>query len=206
VSILLYIYFLLFYINFLRIKPMQADTPVIRSAGLRRIRRLALLVRLLSLIGALTLSTLPLLFWSRPGWVASVARQEWGVIQVQLDAGARLGGLAATALPIAFGLWAMWQIWSLFGCYARGELLAPRPAHHLHRLGLALVGLAVAMPLGHTFSVLALTLGNPPGQRHLIFGLSSQHYLSLLFGLMLLALAAVLGEAARVANENAEFV
>ena len=69
-----------------------------------------------------------------------------------------------------------------------------------------MVSLAAALPLGQTLTVLALTLGNPPGQRQLWVGLTSQHYLSLLFGLVLLAVSTVLVEAARVADENAEFV
>ena len=69
-----------------------------------------------------------------------------------------------------------------------------------------LCALAAAQPLGHTLAILALTWGNPKGERQLWFGLSSDHYLSLLFGLLLLALAQVLHEAARVADENAEFV
>ncbi|MDN3920742.1 DUF2975 domain-containing protein [Roseateles violae] len=185
---------------------MSSSNPLIDPAGLQRIRRLAWLVRLLSLVGVAGVLLLPLLFWSQPDWVASVARREWGLTTLQLDGGARLGGLAATALPAGCALAAIWQIWRLFGCYGRGELLAPRPARHLHRLGLALVALAFAMPVAHTLNVLALTLGNPPGQRMLTFGLSSMHYLSLLFGLMLLALAAVMQEAARVADENAEFI
>lgn len=175
-------------------------------SGSRRIRRLALAVRLLSALGALVLLGLPPLFWSRPGWVQRVAEQEWGARLVQLDAGARWAGLAASALPVAAGLWALWEIWRLFGCYGRGELLALRPAGHLHRLGLALIAQAAALPLGQTLAVLALTLGNAPGQRQLIFRLSSEHYMSLLFGLVLLALAAVMREAARVADENAAFV
>jgi hypothetical protein len=97
-------------------------------------------------------------------------------------------------------------MWSLFGCFAQGELLARRPALYLRRLGLGLCALAAAQPLGHTLAILALTWGNPKGERQLWFGLSSDHYLALLFGLLLLALAQVLHEAARVADENAEFV
>ena len=175
-------------------------------SGLRRIRRLALRVKALSLLGALCLMLMPLLFWSQPDWVERVAREECHLGLMQTDRPARLGGLAATLLPASMGLWAMWEIWALFGCYARGELLAMRPARHLHRLGLTLVGLSAAMPLGHTLTVLALTLANPVGQRRFVFLVSSEHYLSLLFGLMLLALALVMREAARVADENAEFV
>ncbi|HEX2010954.1 MAG TPA: DUF2975 domain-containing protein [Roseateles sp.] len=175
------------------------DTP-------RRIRRLANCVRLLSSVGALAVLTLLQLFWSQPGWVERLARDDWGLKAVQLDPGSRLLGCAASMLPGGVALLALWQLWSLFGCYARGELLTLRPAGHLRRLGLALIGLAAALPLGHTLTVLALTWGNPPGQRVLWFGLSSQHYLSLLFGLVLLALATVLAEAARVAREHSEFV
>ena len=55
-------------------------------------------------------------------------------------------------------------------------------------------------------ALLALALANPPGERQLALTLSSEHYLCLLFGLMLLAIAAVMREAVRVADENAEFI
>lgn len=177
-----------------------------QTAGPPRIRRLAWLVRLLSLAGVLTLLVLPPMFWSDAAWVTRVAGSEWGLGLMQLDAGARLGGFLASLVSAGVAIWALWEIWALFGCYARGELLALRPVRHLRRMGLALVALAFAMPISHTLHVLALTLGNPAGQRQISFGLSSQHYLSLLFGLVLLALATVMREAVRLADENAEFV
>ncbi|MDC6170330.1 DUF2975 domain-containing protein [Paucibacter sp. XJ19-41] len=172
----------------------------------QRLRRLSLSVQALALLGGVAPLLLLPLFWSQPDWVARVALGEWGLKAVQLDSGARLGGLLATALPVGVSLWALWQVWAMFGCYARGELLTPQPARHLRRLGWAMIMLAAALPLGHSLIVLALTWANPPGQRLLIFALSSQHYLSLLFGLMLLALGTVLTEAARLARENAEFI
>ena len=70
------------------------------SAGLPRIRRLALAVRLLSLLGAAALLLLPPLFWSQPDWVAEVARQQWGVgAPLRLDATARWAGLAWRLTP-----------------------------------------------------------------------------------------------------------
>jgi hypothetical protein len=176
------------------------------AEGQRRIRRLAWVVRLLCLLGVVVIGTLPFIFWADPVWVAEVASKTWNLSTVQLDLGPRLGGLAAMLLPTSVSLFALWQMWALFGCFAEGELLARRPAKHLRRLGLGLSSLAAAQPLGHTLAILALTWGNPPGQRQLWFGLSSDHYLALLFGLVLLALAQVLHEAARVADENAEFV
>ncbi|CAM3822566.1 DUF2975 domain-containing protein [Roseateles saccharophilus] len=174
--------------------------------GLRRIRRLAWVVRTLCLLGVVVIGTLPFIFWAEPDWVAEVASKLWAVDTLQLDLGSRLWGLAASLLPASVSLFALWQMWSLFGCFAQGELLTQRPAQHLRRLGLGLCALAAAQPLGQTLVVLALTWGNPKGERQLWFGLSGDHYLALLFGLLLLALAQVLHEAARVADENAEFV
>ena len=55
-------------------------------------------------------------------------------------------------------------------------------------------------------TILALTLGNAPGQRMLSVQLGSQHYVVLLLGLVLIAMAMVMREAQRMAQENAEFV
>ena len=174
--------------------------------GLRRIRRLAWAVRLLCLLGVVVIGTLPFIFWAQPDWVTEVAANTWRLTKLQLDLGSRLWGLAASMVPTSVSLFALWQMWSLFGCFAQGELLARRPAQHLRRLGLGLCALSAAQPLGHTLAILALTWGNPKGERQLWLGLSSDHYLALLFGLLLLALSQVLFEAARVADENAEFV
>ncbi len=174
--------------------------------GLRRIRRLAWVVRLLCLLGLVVIGTLPFIFWAQPDWVTEVAGNTWHLTRLQLDLGSRLWGLAASMVPTSVSLFALWQMWSLFGCFAQGELLARRPAQHLRRLGLGLCALSAAQPLGHTLAILALTWGNPKGERQLWLGLSSDHYLALLFGLLLLALSQVLFEAARVADENAEFV
>ncbi|MFX7992937.1 hypothetical protein ABTK58_20750, partial [Acinetobacter baumannii] len=83
----------------------------------------------------------------------------------------------ASLLPTGVSLFALWQMWSLFGCFAQGELLTRRPAQHLRRLGLGMCALAAAQPLGQTLVVLALTWGNPKGERQLVFGLSGDHYL-----------------------------
>lgn len=196
---------LLFYSKFFLFH--ESTMPESFSAdGLRRIRRLSWIVRLLCLAGVVFIGTLPFIFWAQPDWVAEVAAKTWSLNTVQLDVGSRLWGLAAMLLPTSVSLFALWQMWSLFGCFAQGELLARRPAQHLRRLGLGVCALAAAQPLGHTLAILALTWGNGKGERRLWFGLSSDHYLALLFGLLLLALAQVLLEAVRVADENAEFV
>src|ERR1700741_3481157 len=99
--------------------------------SLRRIRRLALVVRLLSLIGVVVIGTMPFLFWAQPDWVAEVVIQQWAIVKIQLDMESRLGGLAGSLIPTAVSVFALWQMWSLFGCFARGEPVARQPALHL---------------------------------------------------------------------------
>ncbi len=189
-------------INKQDLTPPPWDDPGSRA----RIRRLSAWMRWMSATGALTLLLLPPVFWSQQGWVRAVATSNWGVGEFNTGAAARLAGLLGCLPQMIVGLWAMWEIWSLFGCYGRGTLLTAQPARHLHRLGRALIVLAVAMPLSDTLVALALTWQNAPGHRQLVLNFSGQDYMALLFGLMLLALATVLREAARVAQEHAEFV
>ena len=181
-------------------------SPAFDPARQRQIRRLSLLVRMLCLLAAVTLLGVLALVWSNPSWVAGMVQREYGFKLVQLDAAARWGGLLAMMLPTAASLWALFETWRLFGCYAQGDLLSLRPALHLRRLSLAVISYAPAVTVGQTLTALALTWSNPPGQRMLWFGFSSQHYVALLLGLVLLAVSTVLVEAARVADENAEFV
>ncbi|MCV2349133.1 DUF2975 domain-containing protein [Paucibacter sp. Y2R2-4] len=185
------------------------DTPSSSSSlRLRRIRRLAWWVRLLSLFAAVGLLVGTALFWSRPGWLSSVAQDRWGLSEatINLDPRSRLLGWAFSWLPNLVMLFALWQIWALFGYYRRSEFFASGPALHLRRLGAALMAYTLAQPLGVTLSVLALTLGNPAGQRRLYFGLGTDQYLSLFLGLAILVIGIVMEEASRMAQENAEFI
>ena len=175
---------------------------------LDRVRRLSWWVRIFCLLGAAALVVAPALLWSQPEWLASVARTSWisNGATLQLDAISRFWGWLASCLPSAVLLFALWQIWSLFGYYRRGEIFKDGPATHLRRLGAALMVNAVAQPLSTTLAVLALTMGNPVGQRQLVLGLGFEHFTSFGFGLAVLAIGIVMQEAARLAQENAEFV
>lgn len=184
----------------------HADVP--SFAGLPRIQRLAFWLRLMCVLGAVAVTLTPLALWTSTDWLQHVASHHWeaGETPLHITRWTRALGLACTAAPTGASLAALWQLWSLFGCYARGQIFSAEPVQRLRRMGLALLALAPALPLSHTLSVLVLTWHNPPGQRVLVLGLAFNHYLALVFGLVLLAMAAVMNEAKRMADENAEFV
>jgi len=182
--------------------PTSPATP----SPMERVRRIATWVRLLAVAGGALLVGATLWFWSSPEWVTRTASVELGLAAIALTPAAHAGAVAVAMLPVLVGLFALWQVWLLFGSYARGEIFTAGTTARLRRLAWALVGVAGAQIVARTALGLVLTMNNPPGQKALVIGLSSHDYVLLLFGVLLLAIAWVMVEATRLARENQEFV
>jgi hypothetical protein len=176
-------------------------------ASLQRIRWIAHCVRAMALIAMAVVVGFHAMFWTNRGLVERTARKDWCLdCPMQFDAVSR-GGAFAVNLPQALlTLYALVCLWRLFSAYLRGDVFTEAATRHLRRLGHAVTAMAIVMPLTDTATILALTLSNPPGQRMLSVHLGSQHYVVLLLGLVLTAMAMVMREAQRMAQENAEFV
>lgn len=172
------------------------------------LRTLVWVVRALALLGALSLALVPLLFWTAPDWVRAAGPSIAGLGEHPMvidERALRIGALAS--LPsVLLGLFAMWQLWRLFGEYAAGRVFAGPAQRHLRAFAAALLASALLAPLMRAAIGVALTLGNPPGQRLLVFSLSWNDYLAILCGAVLLAVALVMADAVRLAEENAGFV
>jgi hypothetical protein len=170
------------------------------------LRRLATAVRGLCLLGAASLLGLSVWFWLGPDWAARAAAQLAPGAQVPTTEAVRWRGMLGFALPVALALYAMRQLWCLFGEYAQGRVFRRTALARLRRLALAGLVLAVALPLTRALLSLLLTFDNPVGQRMLVVSLHWNDYTQLLGALVLLAIAAVMAEAVRVAEDNAGFV
>lgn len=178
------------------------------SPLLARPRRLILAVRGLVLIGTIALVAVPIAFWLQPAWIAQAGAQMAGVAgtAISVTADARLAGAALSTLLVAIGLYSLWQLWCLFGEYGAGRALGRAAQSRLARFALGLLASAIAQPLVRGAMSAVLTMHNPPGQRMLALGLAWSDYMSVLLGLVLLAVARVMSEAVRAAEENAGFV
>ena len=172
------------------------------------LRRLCRWVRALVLLGALGQLAALSSFWASPEWIARAAPQMTDLAgqAITVDARARWLGAALSLLPLALCWYGLWQLWRLFGHYAQGRALTTLAQQPLRRFAWALLLMAPAGPLFRAALGVVLTLGNPPGQRVLAIGISSNDYLLFLLGLVLLAIATVMAEAVRAAEENREFV
>jgi hypothetical protein len=175
-----------------------------------RLRRMAAWMRLLIAIGAALLVLLPGWLWfAESSLLQQLARDLVPPsVQPQLTITPEVKRLAilSVSLGLAVGLYGLFQLWHLFGAYARGIVFGPAAITRLRKIGWAFLATAALRPATQTLVVLLLTLNNPPGQRHLVISLSSQDYLCLVIGGLLFAMAWAMVEATRIEQENASFV
>lgn len=94
----------------------------------------------------------------------------------------------------------------LFGFYEKGKIFAAENVECYRRLGWMLmvwVGCEIA---GNSLLSVALTLGNPPGQRVITLGVSSAELASLFIGSVVLVVSWVMDEGRKIAEEQSLFV
>jgi hypothetical protein len=180
---------------------LSADNP-----ALRQIRRVAWAVRALTLLAGIGLVSLPWALWLHPDWLAAATAGVPELKDVAFTSEVRLVTVAALLPLLSIALAALWQLWQLFGGYAKGEVFTEAAATHLRRLGLITLLMCVAKPLTGALLSVTLSAYRAHGPRVLMVRLSSEDYLVLLFGAVLLAIALVMREAVRLAKENAEFI
>lgn len=143
-----------------------------------------------------------------PGWTRNLLLARLGETGAKLPLTATehvMAGLIV-AVPIGVVIWGLWHVRAMFREFAEGHVFTVSVAHHLQRFGAAALAQALLGPLTATALALVLSLGNPPGQRYLVIAFSINDYLALIVGGVLVAVAAAMREAARLADENAGFV
>lgn len=133
----------------------------------------------------------------------------WGLHHLSQDGltlAVRIRMAVVTLLPVGLGLALMWQLWSLFGEYLRGNVFGARALACFRRFATLLFVLSLAQPAAVALMSIAVSWDNPPGQRQLVVSVSSNDYALVLGALVCMAIARVMTEAARVAEENEGFV
>ncbi len=174
---------------------------------LRRIRRVSRAMAWLVTLGGFALLGLYVWFWSDAELLRATLAEMTGLaIPPELTPLAYWGSLVASSLPFALGLAALVVTRRLFLGYARGEIFTAQAARRLGSLGTLLLAGVGAGVVARTLAVLALTWENPPGQRQLAISFDSQDFGLAVLALLLMVVAWVLGEAARLAEENRQFI
>ena len=118
----------------------------------------------------------------------------------------RIAGGLWSLLPSGIALLALRRLWQLFGEYAAGRVFGSRALASLRGFARCTLAMGLAAPLyGAVLSVI-MTWDRAPGTRQLNVQFDSGNYAAILLGAVMLAIASVMAEAARVAEDNAGFV
>lgn len=114
--------------------------------------------------------------------------------------------LAVMVPAFLAGLFALNEMRQLFARYQRGEALSDDCAHHIRRIGVALLVGTFAAIFGQMLATLILSYANPPGQRVVALVISGWQIGVVLLSGFVTLIGHVMGEAARIAAENKAFV
>lgn len=115
-------------------------------------------------------------------------------------------GLLISAIPVAAMIIAGLQIRRLMGMFAAGRYITAESARALRLIAICLMALPFLRILGDTLLILALTLGNPPGDRLLSISLGSDDLIAFLFGLLIWMITRAFEVEQERAEEHAEII
>jgi hypothetical protein len=181
-------------------------------SALPRIRRLSRLLSWCCLAAAVLLPSAVAWHWMTvPAEALAVqlglpARTADGGLLLDLDGASRAVGLVLTLVPAGLMVAALASARRCFGLFAAGELFTPGTVAALRGFAAGCFASALAGLLLPTVLTVLLTLGNPPGQRHLAVSLGSGQLFVLLVAGLVWVMARVMAEAVALREENAQFV
>ncbi|RSZ47716.1 MULTISPECIES: DUF2975 domain-containing protein [unclassified Variovorax] len=182
-------------------------TPAPAATPSFYLKRHAQVVQALVLAGAALLVAQPVLLLTASDWLEIFGLGSFlGLPNLPADAAGRWRTALVSLLPVGGGLYALLHLWRLFGEYGRGRVFGATAQDALVRFAWAVLLLALLLPLARGLMTVALSIGNPPGQRFLSISIAWFDCLHILFGAVLVAIARVMVEARRLADDNAGFV
>jgi len=187
---------------------MNATGSTAAAGRLARLARLSQAMMWVTTVGIGLIVVLTVLGFLIPDWTRNALLARLGQVgtALPLTPAARLVAAAIFAVPVGVMLWGLWQVRALFRDFAEGRVFTENAARHLQMFGVAVLAQAPLGPLTATLLALALSLANSQGERLLLITFSLNDYFALIIGGVLVAVATVMREAARLAEENAGFV
>ena len=118
----------------------------------------------------------------------------------------RVLGFLVSMVPAGVLIYGLARLRRLFRLYEVGDIFSADAARCLRQFAVAVMLQALLRPItGAALSVI-MTFHNPPGERMLSLTIGSGEFAALLLGGLLLVIAWIMGEGARMADENRLFV
>jgi len=178
------------------------------SVSLSRIARLARALEVTTDIGIVLLVVLSVACFLIPDWTRNLLLAKLGQAGAVLPVtpSARLAAALVVALPVGVMLYGLFAVRALFREFSRGHVFGAQAARHLQVFAVTVLVQAPLGPLTSAALSVALSAVDTAGPRMHAVTFSIHDYYALIVGGALFAIASVMREAARLADENASFV
>lgn len=187
---------------------MNTPSAVSDPSSLQRVRRIS---RWMERACWLLLLGLPLAlvgYWATASDAALAAHVQLAppALQGPLATWQRVASGGVMAIPLGLLLTGVWQARRCFAMFARGQVFTRQATVLLGHFAGWVAWAALASMLASGVGSVLLTWHNPPGQRQLALGISSDHVFTLFFAGTVWLLAAVIAQGRSLAEENEGFV
>lgn len=123
-------------------------------------------------------------------------------VQQNLPMSARLMALSVSFITSGVAMACIYFLIRLFGLYEKAEIFTEGSVKCLRSLGSLIIWLFAAGIVQQPLMSIALTLHNPPGQRIIRLGLSSDDITILLIGIVVVLIAWVMEEGRKLQEEQ----
>lgn len=173
------------------------------SDNVRRIRKISRRLRLLFQVSAWLLPLIPVVFWLLYNDLPQVMHQNIfpGKTVDSLPLNSRLialgGSLPATAIMVL----ALVRLKRLFSLYEQGIFFQAENVLLFRLLGRLAFWSVLADVFNKTVLEIALTINNPPGQRVLAIGFSSDHLKLIIVAVIVMLIGMVIEEGRKIHEE-----
>jgi Protein of unknown function (DUF2975) len=172
-----------------------------------RLQRLARIARALVLAGGALFALNALGTWLFADYAAHIIASQVEVhILAPLTPRTRVMVGLWDIPSLAVILMALLRLWQLFGEYLQSRVFSARALASLRSFARWMLAAAFLSPVYRAGLSVIVSWQNGPGRRELTINLTSDDYLLLLLGVVLLAISSVMAEAARIAEDNEGFV
>lgn len=183
--------------------PVRAGRAVVARAP---VGWLCHLVRAATLLYAALAAALLALTPFYPEWLFGEAARTLGLTLSDVPLGQIIAAMLAIGVGLVASVLMMLSLNRMFAGFAAGRVFGPATARHLRAAATwAVVGLVADIAARPLVSLL-LTVDRGPGQHMLVLGVGSQDLVNLIFAGTMLAMAHVLTQASRIADDNATIV
>jgi hypothetical protein len=165
-------------------------------------------MEVLTVVGIGLIAVLLIVAMFVPDWTRNLLLAKLGQVGANLPVTpqARLITGLVVAVPAGVLLYGLFAVRALFADFARGHVFTERTVRHLQIFAVTVLAQAPLGPLTSAALSVLVSMADESGQRLGAIAFSVNDYFALIVGGVLFAVATVMREAARIADENAGFI